>query len=418
MYTVRKVTEDLYYVGGDDRRLALFENIFPIPEGVSYNSYLLMDEKTVLVDAVDWAITREYIINVSRVLDGRDLDYMIINHMEPDHCSSIELMLERYPNLKIISSEKGVMFMRQFGYHVDDRYIEVKEGDTMNFGKHTLAFVEAPMVHWPEVLMTYDTTNGVLFSADAFGSFIANNGRLFADEVDWDRDYLDEARRYYTNIVGKYGTFVQKALEKAGTLDIKYICPLHGLVWRDNFGYILDKYTHWSTYEPENEGVLIVYASMYGNTEYAAQALASKLCEAGITDISLRDVSSTHVSTLIAEAFKYTNIVLASVTYNLGVYPPMQNFIEDMKALNVQNRAVSIIGNGSWAPQAAEKMEKYLDEEMRLMDVLPEQLEIVSSLKRMKEPDMDAIVEGIQESMKKRREEKEKSASQNKGKKK
>ena len=418
MYTVRKVTEDLYYVGGDDRRLALFENIFPIPEGVSYNSYLLMDEKTVLVDAVDWAITREYIINVSRVLDGRDLDYMIINHMEPDHCSSIELMLERYPNLKIISSEKGVMFMRQFGYHVDDRYIEVKEGDTMNFGKHTLAFVEAPMVHWPEVLMTYDTTNGVLFSADAFGSFIANNGRLFADEVDWDRDYLDEARRYYTNIVGKYGTFVQKALEKAGTLDIKYICPLHGLVWRDNFGYILDKYTHWSTYEPENEGVLIVYASMYGNTEYAAQALASKLCEAGITDISLRDVSSTHVSTLIAEAFKYSNIVLASVTYNLGVYPPMQNFIEDMKALNVQNRAVSIIGNGSWAPQAAEKMEKYLDEEMRLMDVLPEQLEIVSSLKSMKEPEMDAIVEGIQESMKKRREEKEKSASQNKGKKK
>ena len=416
MYTVRKVTEDLYYVGGDDRRLALFENIFPIPEGVSYNSYLLMDEKTVLVDAVDWSITREYIINVSRVLDGRDLDYMIVNHMEPDHCSSIELMLQRYPNLKIISSEKGVMFMRQFGYHVDDRYIEVKEGDTMNFGKHTLAFVEAPMVHWPEVLMTYDTTNGVLFSADAFGSFIANNGRLFADEVDWDRDYLDEARRYYTNIVGKYGTFVQKALEKAGTLDIKYICPLHGLVWRDNFGYILDKYTHWATYEPEEEGVLIVYASMYGNTEYAAQALASKLCEAGITDISLRDVSSTHVSTLIAEAFKYSNIVLASVTYNLGVYPPMQNFIEDMKALNLQNRAVSIIGNGSWAPQAAEKMEKYLDEEMRLMDVLPEQLEITSSLKRMKEPEMDAIVEGIQESMKKRREEKEKTASQNKGK--
>ena len=263
--------------------------------------------------------------------------------MEPDHCSSIELMLQTYPNLKIIASEKAILFMRQFGYHVDDRYIEVKEGDTMNFGKHTLAFVEAPMVHWPEVLMTYDTTDGVLFSADAFGSFIANNGRLFADEVDWDRDYLDEARRYYTNIVGKYGTFVQKALEKAGGLDIKYICPLHGLVWRDNFGYILDKYTHWATYEPEEDGVLIVYASMYGNTEYAAQALAAKLCEAGITNISLRDVSNTHVSVLIAEAFKYSNIVLASVTYNLGVYPPMQNFIEDMKALNVQNRAVTII---------------------------------------------------------------------------
>ena len=414
MYTVRKVTDDLYYVGGDDRRLALFENIFPIPQGVSYNSYLLMDEKTVLVDAVDWSITRQYIINVSRVLNGRDLDYMIVNHMEPDHCSSIELMLERYPNLKIISSEKGVMFMRQFGYHVDDRYIEVKEGDTMNFGKHTLAFVEAPMVHWPEVLMTFDVTNGVLFSADAFGSFIANNGRLFADEVDWDRDYLDEARRYYTNIVGKYGTFVQKALAKAGGLDIKYICPLHGLVWRDNFGYILDKYTRWATYEPEEDGVLIVYASMYGNTEFAAQALASKLCEAGITNISLRDVSSTHVSTLIAEAFKYSNIVLASVTYNLGIYPPMLNFLEDMKALNVQNRAVTIIDNGTWAPQAAEKMEAFIDNEMKVMDVLPESLNIVSSLKSMKEPEMDAIVEGIKDSMKKRKEEKAKVAAQKK----
>lgn len=210
MYTVRKVTDDLYYVGGDDRRLALFENIFPIPQGVSYNSYLLMDEKTVLIDSIDWAVTREYMVNIARVLDGRDLDYMIVHHMEPDHCSAIELMLQRYPNMKIISSEKGVMFMRQFGYHVDDRYIEVKEGDTFSFGKHEFTFVEAPMVHWPEVLMSYDSTDKALFSADAFGSFIANNGRLFADEVDWDRDYLDEGRRYYTNIVGKYGTFVQK----------------------------------------------------------------------------------------------------------------------------------------------------------------------------------------------------------------
>ncbi len=416
MYTVRKVTEDLYYVGGDDRRLALFENIFPIPQGVSYNSYLLLDEKTVLVDAVDWAITREYIVNVSRVLDGRDLDYMIINHMEPDHCSSIELMLQRYPNLKIISSEKGILFMRQFGYHVDDRYIEVKEGDSISFGKHTYTFVEAPMVHWPEVLMTYDTTDKILFSADAFGSFISNDGRLFADEVDWDRDYLDEARRYYTNIVGKYGTFVQKALAKAGGLELNMICPLHGLIWRDNFDYILDKYVHWATYEPEEDGVLIVYASMYGNTEFAAQALAAKLCEAGITKYSLRDVSNTHVSTLIAESFKYSNIVLASVTYNLGIYPPMLNYLEDMKALNLQNRAVTIIDNGTWAPQAAEKMEAFVDNEMKLMDVLPESMNIVSSLKSSKEPEMDAIVEGILESIKKRKEEKEKSASINKGK--
>ena len=249
------------------------------------------------------------------------------------------------------------------------------------------------MVHWPEVLMSYDSYDKVLFSADAFGSFIANNGRLFADEVDWDRDYLDEGRRYYTNIVGKYGTFVQKALEKAGGLDLKYICPLHGLVWRENFDYIIDKYVHWASYEPEEEGVLIVYASMYGNTEYAAQALASKLCERGMTNISLRDVSNTHVSTLISESFKYSNIVLASVTYNLGIYPVMKNYLEDMKALNLQNRAVSIIGNGTWAPTAAEKMEQFLDEEMRLMDVLPESLDMTSSLKSSKEPDMDAIVD-------------------------
>lgn len=407
MYTVRKVTDDLYYVGGDDRRLALFENIFPI-DGVSYNSYLLMDEKTVLIDSIDWAVTREYMVNIARVLNGRDLDYYIINHMEPDHCSAIELILNTYPNVTIIASEKAVMFMRQFGYHVDDRYIEVKEGDTMNFGKHTYTFVEAPMVHWPEVLMTYDTTDKILFSADAFGSFKSNDGRLFADEVDWDRDWLDEGRRYYTNIVGKYGTFVQAALKKAATLDINYICPTHGLVWRKDFGYILDKYDKWSSYEPEEEGVLIAYASMYGNTEFAAQALASKLCERGMTNISLRDVSNTDVSYLIADAFKYSNIVLASVTYNLGIYPKMKDFIHDMAALNIQNRAVSLMDNGSWAPTAADKMEEFLDNEMKLIDVLPEQVNIVSSLKSSKEPDMDALVDGIFESMKKRREEKEK----------
>ncbi|MCI7239117.1 MAG: FprA family A-type flavoprotein [Anaerococcus sp.] len=415
MYTVRNITEDLYYVGGDDRRLALFENIFPIPQGVSYNSYLLMDEKTVLIDTVDWSVAREYMSNVEYVLDGRDLDYLLINHMEPDHCAAIGLILSKYPNATLIASEKAILFMRQFGFDVDDRYIEVKEGDTMNFGKHTLAFVEAPMVHWPEVLMTYDTKDKVLFSADAFGSFIANNGRLFADEVNWDRDYLDEARRYYTNIVGKYGTFVQKALEKAGGLDIAYICPLHGLVWRKDIGYLLDKYTHWATYEPEEEGVLIAYASMYGNTEYAAQTLANKLCQAGITNISLRDVSSTDVSILIADTFKYSNLVLASVTYNLNIYPKMKDFLNDMAALNVQNRGVSIIGNGTWAPQAAEKMEKFLDEEMRLMDVLPEGLDIVSSLKPSKEADVDAIVEGIKDNMKKRREEKAKAKSQKSG---
>lgn len=414
MYCVRKVTDDLYFVGGNDHRLNLFENIFPIPEGVSYNSYLLMDEKTVLIDSVDWSITREYMINVSRVLNGRDLDYLIINHMEPDHCSAIELMIQKYPNLKIISTEKSFLIMRQFGYHIDDRTIEVEEGDTMSFGRHELTFVKAPMVHWPEVMMTYDITDKVLFSADAFGSFKSIDGRLFNDEVNFDRDWLDEARRYYTNIVGKYGPFVQDVLKKAAGLDIKYICPLHGLVWRNNFEYFLDKYDKWSRYEPEEEGVMIVYASMYGNTEYAAEALATKLCERGMTNIVLHDVSNTDVSVLIADAFKYSHIVLASVTYNLGIYPKMKDFIEDMRALNLQNRTVSLLENGSWAPQAAEKMEEILDEDFKIMDVRSEQVSIASSLTSQKERDMDSLVDGILESMEKAREEKAKTLEQKK----
>ncbi|MDO4661745.1 MAG: FprA family A-type flavoprotein [Tissierellia bacterium] len=414
MYCVRNITDDLYYVGGNDHRLALFENIFPIPDGVSYNSYLLMDEKTVLVDTADWSIARELLRNVDQVLDGRDLDYLIVNHMEPDHGASIELLINKYPNLQIISTEKSFMIMRQFGFNIDGRIIEVDEGDTMNFGKHTLAFVKAPMVHWPEVMMTFDTTDGVLFSADAFGSFKANDGKLFNDEVNFDRDWLDEARRYYTNIVGKYGPFVQDVLKKAATLDIKYICPLHGLVWRNDFGYFIDKYDKWSRYEPEEEGVMIVYASMYGNTEFAAQALATKLCEKGMSNVVVHDVSNTDVSVLISDAFKYSHIVLASVTYNLGVYPKMKDFIEDMRALNLQNRTVSLMENGSWAPQAAEKMEEFLDDNLKLIDVRTEQVSIASSLSESKESDMDSLVDGIIESMEKIREEKEKTLEQNK----
>lgn len=414
MYCVRNITDDLYYVGGNDHRLALFENIFPIPDGVSYNSYLLMDEKTVLVDTADWSIARELLRNVDQVLDGRDLDYLIVNHMEPDHGASIELLINKYPNLQIISTEKSFMIMRQFGFNIDGRIIEVDEGDTMNFGKHTLAFVKAPMVHWPEVMMTFDTTDGVLFSADAFGSFKANDGKLFNDEVNFDRDWLDEARRYYTNIVGKYGPFVQDVLKKAATLDIKYICPLHGLVWRNDFGYFIDKYDKWSRYEPEEEGVMIVYASMYGNTEFAAQALATKLCKKGMSNVVVHDVSNTDVSVLISDAFKYSHIVLASVTYNLGVYPKMKDFIEDMRALNLQNRTVSLMENGSWAPQAAEKMEEFLDDNLKLIDVRTEQVSIASSLSESKESDMDSLVDGIIESMEKIREEKEKTLEQNK----
>lgn len=399
MHCVRKVTEDLYWVGGNDHRLALFENIHPIPRGVSYNSYLLLDEKTVLFDTVDWSIGRQFLENIEYVLDGRPLDYMIINHMEPDHGASIEEVLLRHPEVQIISTEKAFMLMRQFGFDVDGHMIEVAEGDVQSFGKHEVTFVYAPMVHWPEAMVTFDITNGVLFAADAFGSFGALDGKLFNDEVNFDRDWIDDARRYYTNIVGKYGPHVQSLLKKAGTIDIKMICPLHGPVWRTDLGYFLEKYDKWSRYEPEEQGVMIVYASMYGNTEAAAQNLAAKLCERGMTNVVLYDVSNTHVSQLISETFRLSHIVLASVTYNLGIYPLMHNYLMDMKALNLQKRTFAIIENGSWACKSGTLMKEFIDG-MREMDVLDEEVSLMSSMNEDNAPDMDTLADGLIESMK------------------
>ena len=411
MYCVRKVQDDLYYVGGNDHRLALFENIFPIPRGVTYNSYLLLDKKTVLFDSVDWSIAKEYLRNVEEVLAGRELDYMVIHHMEPDHAGAIDEIVLRYPNVKIISSEQGFQIMRQIGYHVkDEQSIIVKEGDTISFGKHEFLFLEAPMVHWPEVILSFDTTTGTLFSADAFGSFGALDGKLFNDEVNFERDWLDDARRYYTNIVGKYGPFVEDVLKKASTVDIKMICPLHGPVWRTDIAWFIDKYIHWATYEPEEEGVMIAYASMYGNTEYAAQALASALCERGMTNVVVYDVSNTDVSQLISETFRLSHLVLASVTYNLGIYPKMKNFLVDLEALNVQNRTVALIENGSWACTVGDKMEEYMDENLRMFDVLNERVTLNTSLNEANENDMNALADSVIESMKKIREIKEKSA--------
>lgn len=400
MYTVRKVTDDLYWVGGNDHRLALFENVHPIPNGVSYNSYLLLDEATVLFDTVDWSVCREMLKNIESVLNGRTLDYLVINHMEPDHGGSIEEIILRYPNVKIISTEKAFLLMRQFGFHIDGHEDEVVEGDVRSFGSHHVTFVAAPMVHWPEAMVTFDVTNGVLFSADAFGSFIALDGKLFNDEVNFDRNWIDEARRYYTNIVGKYGPFVQALLKKAHTIDIKMICPLHGPIWRSDFGYLLDKYDKWSRYEPEEKGVMIVYASMYGNTEYAAQALASRLCDKGMSNVFVYDVSNTHVSYLISETFRLSHVVLASVTYNLEVYPPMHNYLVDMKKLNVQNRTFAVIENGSWAPKAGTLMSDFLDNEMKMINVLEETMTINSSLDELKEPELETLADSIIESMK------------------
>ncbi|WP_411679454.1 FprA family A-type flavoprotein [Clostridium thailandense] len=399
MYCIRKVTEDLYWIGGNDRRLALFENVHPIPRGVSYNSYVLLDEKTVLLDTVDWSICRQFLENLEEVLGDRPLDYMVINHMEPDHAACVEEIILRYPDVKIICTEKAALFMHQFGFHIDGRITEVKEGDNMSFGKHNVVFVAAPMVHWPEAMVTYDTTNGVLFSADAFGSFGALDGKLFNDEVNFDRDWIDDARRYYTNIVGKYGPHVQSLLKKASTIDIKFICPLHGPVWRNDFAYLLDKYDKWSRYEPEEKGVMIVYATMYGNTEAAANSLATKLVEKGIKNVVMYDVSKTHVSYLISETFKYSHLVLASVTYNLKIYPPMFDYIMDMKALNLQKRTFALIENGSWAPQSGKLMRELL-EEMKEMTILDNEISLNSTMKETDGILMDDLVLSIAESMK------------------
>ncbi len=402
MHCVRKVTEDLYWVGANDHRLHLFENIHPIPQGVSYNSYLLLDEQSVLFDTVDWEASRQLFENIDYLLGDRPLDVLVINHMEPDHCAAMEQVLKKYPKVKVYSTEKGFMLMHQFGYSVDEHEtVEVTDGDTACFGRHTVAFLTAPMVHWPEAMITLDTTDGSLFSADAFGSFIALDGKLFNDEVNFDRDWLDEARRYYTNIVGKYGPHVQSLINKAAPLlgQVKRICPLHGPVWRNDIGYILDKYNHWSSYEPEAKAVMIVYASMYGNTESAAQALAAKLCDRGITDVKVYDVSNTHVSYLIGEAFRVSHLVLASVTYNLGIYPPMLNFLNDMKALNLQNRTVALVENGSWAVKSGDLMAQFLDEQMKLMTVLNERLSIASSCKASQEDELNNLADSIAANM-------------------
>lgn len=395
MYYFRKVTDDLYWVGGNDRRLELFENLFPIPNGVSYNSYLLMDEKTVLFDTVDASIGRQFLENIEAVLDGRALDYLVINHMEPDHCSLIDELVIRYPDMKVIGNAKTFPMIGQF-YDLDltDKTVTVKEGETFSSGKHTLHFVMAPMVHWPEVMMTYDETDKVLFSADAFGTFGAMNGTIFNDEIDFDRDWLDDARRYYTNIVGKYGVQVQNVLKKASALDIQYICPLHGPVWRSNLAYLLDKYNTWSTYKPEAQGVMIAYASMYGNTENAVNVLAVKLADAGVKEIKMHDISRTHVSQLISDSFKYSHLVLAAPTYNGGIYPVMASYLDDMKALSVQGRTVAVLGNGSWAPMSAKQMEAKIGE-MKNMTLLTDNFAVKSSLKDEQISELDTLVERI-----------------------
>ena len=399
MVCTRAVSDAVIWVGGNDRRLALFENLFPIPRGVSYNSYVILDEKTALLDTVDSSVVLQFLENVRATLGDKPLDYLIVNHMEPDHCAMIGDIVRRYPAVKIVGNTKTFGMMNQFfGTDFSERSVVVKEGDTLSAGKHTLHFVMAPMVHWPEAMVTYDDVDKVLFSADGFGSFGALNGNVFADEVDFDRDWLDDARRYYTNIVGKYGASVQTLLKKAAGLEIAVICPLHGPIWRENLSYILEKYQKWSTYEAEDQAVVIMYASMYGNTASAADALAGALAVRGVKKIAVYDVSNAHVSELISEIFRASHLVFAAPTYNAGIYPVMENLLSDMKALAVQKKTVAVMENGTWAPTAAKQVKEKISE-MKDMTILDTGLTIKSAMHADQKAELDALADAIVNSM-------------------
>ena len=399
MYCVKKMTEDLYWVGGNDRRLALFENVYPIPRGVSYNAYVVLDEKTVLLDTVDHSVSPIFFENLAHVLNGRKLDYLIVNHMEPDHAATIEAVVLRYPEVRLVCNKKTAQMMKNFfSFDVDSRVHLVAEMDTLCTGKHTFAFVMAPMVHWPEVMVTYDATTKTLFAADAFGTFGALGGNLYADEVNFQTEWLDDARRYYTNIVGKYGTQVQALLKKAATIEIETICPLHGPVWRKDIGWFIDKYVHWATYTPEEDAVVIAYASVYGNTETAANILAGKLADLGVRNVKVYDVSATHASEIVSECFRASHLVFLSTTYNAGMFVNMENLVHDIVNHNLQNRTIALVENGSWAPTAGGLMRAEFSK-LKNCTILDETVTIKSSLKEAQLESMDALAEAIVDSM-------------------
>lgn len=398
MYCTKKVTDDLIWVGGNDRRLAMFEGVYSVPDGVSYNSYLLLDDTTVLFDTVDHAVSKVFFENLEHALAGRQLNYLIVQHMEPDHSATMAEVLRRWPETVIVCNAKTEAMIRQFfNMDVSGKAYIVKEGSVLNTGRHNLTFVMAPMVHWPEVMVTYDTVDKILFSADAFGTFGALNGAMFADEVNFERDYLDEARRYYTNIVGKYGTQVQALLKKAAALEINMICPLHGFVWRAGIGDYIDKYVKWSTYTPEETGVMIAYASVYGNTENAAEVLSSRLRDRGVKTV-MYDVSVTPASDIIAAAFRYSHLVFASTTYNAGIFVTMEALLHDLVAHNIQNRTVALIQNGSWAPTSG-KLMRELFEPLKNVTIVEPLLDVRSSLKEAQLDEINALVDALIDTM-------------------
>lgn len=403
MHNISKISDALYYVGGSDRRLALFENAFPIPRGISYNSYLLLDEKTALIDTVDISVSENFFENVAYALEmsGKTLDYVVVNHMEPDHCATLGGIIMRYPDVKVVCNAKTVTLIKQFfDFDIDSRAVLVKEGDKLCLGARELTFIMTPMVHWPEVMMTYDTADRTLFSADAFGTFGALSGNIFADEMDFERDFMSDARRYYANIVGKYGAQVKTALEKAAAVDIEAICPLHGPIWRRDIHKFIEKYQKWSAYEPEENAVVIAYGSIYGHTANTAEILARMLADKGVKNIAMYDVSVTHPSQIVAEAFRASHLVFASATYNAGIFTNMENVLNDLKAHNLQNRTVALIENGSWGPVAKAHIQKIL-EPLKNVTVLENSLTVRSALKENQLGELEALADAILASMKK-----------------
>jgi len=411
MFCTQNITDDIIFVGASDRRLSLFENAFPLPEGITYNSYIILDEKTILLDTVDKAVGSVFFENLAHVLDGRKLDYVVINHMEPDHAATLEELVLRYPEVKIVGNATTFKLINQFfTFEVESRKHLVKEGDVLSTGTHSFTFYMAPMVHWPEVMVTYDTTSKALFSADAFGTFKAFSGNIFADQVNFERDWLDESRRYYSNIVGKYGMQTLNLLKKIAEHDIQILCPLHGPIWRQkttsnvlenrhDISWYIDKYQKWASYTPEEKTVVIAYASIYGNTENAAHILATKLAEKGVCNIEMFDVSVTHPSYILSAAFRASHIVFASSTYNMGIFATMETLLHDIKDHNLQNRTVAFIENGSWSPQAGKKM-RALIEPLKNMTILEPLVSIKSSVKEDVANALDMLATEIVTSLK------------------
>lgn len=400
MYNVSKINNDYFYIGCNDRRIALFESAYKVEEGVSYNSYFLNDEKTVLFDTVDKSFCGQFFENLKFVLDGKKLDYFVINHIEPDHSALIKSVIEKYPEVKIVCNQKLKQMLFQFfefENDIESNFYIVKENDTLCTGKHNLTFIMAPMVHWPEVMVTYDSNDEILFSADAFGSFGAVSGNIFDCDTELN---IDEYRRYYTNIVGKYGTQVNSLLNKAKNLKIKMICPLHGVILKEKISLLLEKYSLWANYQPEIKSALVVYSSVYGGTQNAADILASKLAQNGIKNIKTYDISHCDNSKVLSEAFKYSHIILATTTYNMEIFVSMDNFVSNLVKHNLQNRTFAVIENGSWACNCAKLLNEKL-EKLKNTTVLENKITICSTAKKAQTEEIEQLTKIISQDINK-----------------